>query len=102
MAETTARALSEIRRRVDTEHQAGYDEAWLELKGFVEAVSGHAWRFKHREDSTLFVEFIEHGSGADPRDHPSVLGALAALDQISAGSVEAFVDAPVSIEKGRG
>jgi hypothetical protein len=94
--------MSETRRHVHADLQASYDEAWLELRGVVEAVSGHAWRFRHREDSSLFVEFIEHGASRDPRDHPEVLAALDALDRISAGSVEAFVDAPASIEKGRG
>lgn len=87
------RGLVSIRRRVEEDQGVSYEEAWRRLAETVGARGAHAWRFRSEQDPALFVEFLEFGAGADPRDDPSVARALEALEMIGRGDSEGWIDA---------
>lgn len=87
------RVLVSIRRSVDEPHRQRYEEAWHALADAARAVGAHAWRFRSEREPNLFVEFLEFGAGADPRDDPTVEQALEGLDTIGKGASEVWIDA---------
>ena len=87
------RKLVSIRRRLEPDQGARYEEAWRRLAAAVTARGAHAWRFRSGQDAALFVEFLEFGTGADPREDAVVLEALESLEIIGSGVSEDWIDA---------
>ena len=87
------RKLVSVRRRIDSADSARYEELWTQLVAAVRERGAHAWRFRSELDDAFFIEFLEFGAGADPRQSPAVSGALEALDGMGAGMLEGWIDA---------
>jgi hypothetical protein len=85
------RALVSIRRRVAEADRAAYDRTWHLLAEVVTRSSGHAWRFRSRQDDRERIEFLEFAEGADPRQTEEVHRLLRTLDTLSSGHVEEWV-----------
>jgi hypothetical protein len=82
----------QVTRRSVTGALADYDAAWNRVRALVHGLAANAWRFRHVNDDTRWIEFIEWTGNGPPWLQPDLAHALAELDDVGPAETEVWVE----------